>query len=71
MPDKAVRAKDLREQDAGELAQKERELREELFRLRLRKGAGQVGNPMRRRIARRELAKVMTVLGERRQEGKS
>lgn len=59
-----MQAKELREQGAEELQQKERELREELFRLRLRKGAGQLGNAMKIQQTRRDLARVLTVLRE-------
>ena len=60
---------ELRELGAEELKQKERELREELCRLRLRRGVSQLENPMKVRQARRDLARVLTVihgLGEKR-----
>ena len=59
-----MQAKELREQGGAELRVKELELREELFRLRLRKGAGQLGNPMKIREVRRDLARLRTVLRE-------
>ena len=59
-------AKEIRELGLEELGQKERELVEELFRLRLRKSTGQLENPMRIRTVRRELARIKTVRGQRR-----
>jgi len=55
-------AKDLRDLGLDELHVKERELREELCRLRLKRGTSQLENPMRPRQARRELARVLTIL---------
>lgn len=60
---------ELRELGVEELHQKERDLREELCRLRLRRGVSQLENPMKVRQARRDLARVLTVLhglGEKR-----
>ncbi|MGH7821854.1 MAG: 50S ribosomal protein L29 [Candidatus Binatia bacterium] len=57
-----MQAKELREIGKEELLQKEHELREELVRLRLRRGVSQVENPMRARQVRRDLARVLTVL---------
>ena len=48
-----------------ELDQKEKDLREESFRLRLRMAAGQTENKMARRAARRDLARVLTIKAER------
>lgn len=53
---------ELRELGADELRQKERDLRDELCQLRLRKGVSQLENPMKLRQARRDLARVLTVL---------
>lgn len=58
-----MRAKELAEMPAEELRTKERELREELCRLRLRRGTSTVENPMKFRQTRRDLARVLTVLG--------
>jgi len=49
----------------GELREKELELGEELFHLRLRRTTGQITNPMKAREARRDLARVKTILAER------
>jgi large subunit ribosomal protein L29 len=56
---------ELKDLPAEELRQKERELREELCRLRLRRGVSQAENPMKARHTRRDLARVLTVLREK------
>ncbi|MGH7898323.1 MAG: 50S ribosomal protein L29 [Candidatus Binatia bacterium] len=65
-----MEAKDLVELASEVLRVKEHELREELCRLRLRKGTGQGENPMKALHARRDLARVLTVLRGRQQGGK-
>ena len=62
---KAVKAKDLRELGAEELKIKLREQRENLFRLRIRKEARQLENPVALRHARREIARLKTVVNEK------
>jgi large subunit ribosomal protein L29 len=57
--------KDIRDLGEAELAQKERDIREELFRLRLRGATGQIENKMKARIVRRDLARVLTLQRER------
>lgn len=58
-------AKTLRDQTVDELRAKEKELAQQLFALRLNKSTGQLESPARVRAARRERARVLTVLGER------
>ena len=48
-----------------ELRDKERQLAEQLFALRLQKVTGQLENPAKISTVRRDLARVMTVLGEK------
>ena len=57
-----MEAKELAELAVDELEVRERELREELLRLRLRKATSQNENPMKLRHARKDLARVLTVL---------
>jgi len=45
----------------AEAHQKEQEMAEELFRLRMRKSTGQLENPMRIRHLRRDLARLKTI----------
>ena len=56
---------DLREMSAGDLRVKEREAREELFRLRLKLRTNQLDNPSSYRHARKELARILTVIGQK------
>jgi large subunit ribosomal protein L29 len=60
-----MRSEQLRELSDDELRRKQAELVETRFHLRLRRATGQLENPMKARGARRELARVMTILGER------
>jgi large subunit ribosomal protein L29 len=61
-----MKAADLRQQTVEELTQKEQELAEQLFALRLQKVTGQLENPARLRAAKRDLARVLTVLRQKR-----
>lgn len=60
-----MKAAELRENTIEELEDKERELAEQLFALRLQKVTGQLENSARLPYARKELAKVLTVLREK------
>ncbi|HXK11885.1 MAG TPA: 50S ribosomal protein L29 [Vicinamibacteria bacterium] len=55
----------VREMGTEELAAKERELREQLFRLRVQKSIGQLDNKVKLREIRRDIARVKTVLREK------
>lgn len=57
-------AKEFRELSAEELEQKLREVRDELFKLRLRASVAQLENPARIRQLRREIALGETVRRE-------
>ncbi len=61
-------AQELRDLTPEDLEKKEAELREDLFKLRMRAATSSVGNPMRIRELRREIARVLTV--RRQREGK-
>lgn len=63
-----MRASEVRALSENRLREKVGELREELLRLRLRRGTGQLNNPMRMRTARRDLARALTVLRQREKE---
>lgn len=60
-----MNAADLREQTVSELRDKETEIAEQLFALRLQKVTGQLENPAKISNLRRDLARVLTVLGEK------
>ena len=60
-----MRAKDLRELSDEALRQKRAELEDARLHLRLRRATGQLENPMKVREAKRDLARVLTVLAAR------
>jgi large subunit ribosomal protein L29 len=64
-----MEAKDLREMAGEELAQKRRELKEEIFHLKLRKATGRLENAMKLRENRRDLARIETILREKQPKG--
>jgi len=55
----------VREMGLDELRTKERELREQLFRLRVQKSLGQLDNAIKLRETRRDIARVKTVLKQK------
>ncbi len=59
-----MKASAMREMTRDELMDKENELAQQLFALRLQKVTGQLENPSKIPQARRDLARVLTVLGE-------
>jgi len=60
------KASQFRDQTVEELRERERELSEQLFALRLQKVTGQLEKPARVREVRRDMARVQTVLREKR-----
>jgi large subunit ribosomal protein L29 len=65
-----MEAKELRELGGEELVQKRREIKEEIFHLKLRKATGRLENAMKLRQDRRDLARIETVLKEKSKGGK-
>ena len=59
-----MKPKDLRILSLDELHTRERECKEELFNLRFQKVSGQLSNPLRLRILKRELARIKTIIHE-------
>ncbi len=55
----------VREMGKDELQAKEKELEEQLFRLRVQKSLGQLDNAVKLREVRRDIARVKTVLREK------
>ena len=68
---KHLRAKDLVGNDPAELRSTARKLQEDLFKNRLKKSTNQLENTMLIRNARRDIARVNTVLTERLKQEKS
>ncbi len=61
-----MKADKVREMSSEELAAKERELSEQLFKLRFQKSIGQLDNALKIRETRRDIARVKTTLRQRR-----
>jgi len=60
-----TKVKDIRECSADEIAVRLREFKQEALNLRLQQATGQLENSSRIRIVRRETAKILTILSER------
>jgi large subunit ribosomal protein L29 len=56
---------ELRQMSTADLRVKERETREEIFKLRLKLRTNQLDNPANYRKARKELARLLTLLGHK------
>lgn len=56
---------ELRNKTDNELETRQRELAEQLFKLRFQRATGRVENPMKMRQVRREIAQIETLLNER------
>ena len=61
-----MKAEKVREMSQDELTAKEHELQEQLFKLRMQKATGQLDNASRLGETRRDIARVKTVLKEKR-----
>jgi large subunit ribosomal protein L29 len=61
-----MKATELRELGTDELGARERDLTDQLFRLRIQKSMGQLEVPAKLRTVRRDLARVKTVLRQKR-----
>ena len=65
-----MKAKELRDRSMPELNKTLGDLEEQLFKLRFQKSTGQIENPIKIREVRKDIARVLTVMGETRaQEG--
>ena len=60
-----VRAEALRAKTPDELKTQLIDLKKEQFNLRFQAAGGQVENPTRAKIVRREIARIKTVLGQK------
>jgi large subunit ribosomal protein L29 len=61
-----MKAGELRDLSADELHVKEKDLEDQLFRLRMQKSMGQLDAPVKVRTTRRDLARIKTVLRQKR-----
>jgi large subunit ribosomal protein L29 len=63
-----MKAAELRDLATDELGVKERELTDQLFRMRIQKAMGQLESPEKIRTVRRDLARIKTVLRQKRDQ---
>jgi large subunit ribosomal protein L29 len=61
-----MKAAELRDLGADELTTRERDLNDQLFRMRIQKSMGQLEAPEKMKTVRRDLARVKTVLRQKR-----
>ena len=61
-----MKASKFREHSVAELEQEESKLKEQIFKLRFQFAIGQADNPMKIRLARKDLARVKTILNQKR-----
>jgi large subunit ribosomal protein L29 len=62
---KAQEWEQVRELDVPALRDKEKELAEQLFKLRLSKSLGQIDNALKLRETRRQIARIKTLIREK------
>ena len=62
---KDVKPSSLREKSVDELQLREKELSEQLYKLRFQRATGRIESPARMRQVRREIARIKTVLNEK------
>jgi len=63
---KGMKAGDLRARTEDELTEEVETLGKEIFNLRFQRASGQLENTARVRQVRRDIARIKTILGERR-----
>jgi large subunit ribosomal protein L29 len=60
-----MKTAEMRDKTVDELNARERELSEQLFKLRFQRATGRIENPMKIRQVKREIARIKTLLTER------
>ncbi len=61
-----MKAAELRDLGTDELGSRERDLTDQLFRMRIQKSMGQLDAPDKLRTVRRDLARIKTILRQKR-----
>jgi large subunit ribosomal protein L29 len=61
-----MKAADIRDLGVDELAVREHELTDQIFRMRIQKSMGQLESPEKIKVVRRDLARIKTVLRQKR-----
>jgi large subunit ribosomal protein L29 len=65
---KGMKASDLRTRTSDELTEEAEALGKEIFNLRFQRASGQLENTARVRQVRRDIARIKTILGQRRRQ---
>lgn len=60
-----MKVTEMRDKTVDELQMREKELSEQLFKLRFQRATGRIENPMKIREVKREIARIKTILTER------
>ena len=60
---------ELRNMTADELRAREADLRKELFNLRFQQATGEIQNPKRMPAVRKDIARILGILGEKERQG--
>ncbi len=66
-----MKASELRQRSLEELKKEEDKIREEIFKLNLRRGLEQLDNPKRIKMLKKDLARVLSVVNEKVKAGES
>jgi large subunit ribosomal protein L29 len=64
-----MKTQELRDLSVDELENKVEDLRGELFNLKFQLATGQIENPIRVRLVRRDIARALTILREKALQG--
>ncbi|MDD3294762.1 MAG: 50S ribosomal protein L29 [Geobacteraceae bacterium] len=65
-----MKSKELHVLNTADLLQKEKTLKKELFDMKYQRKIGRVEKPARFKKVKREIARILTVLNERKNDGK-
>ena len=60
-----MKTSQMREKSEGELQTREKELSEQLYKLRFQRATGRMESPAKVKQVRREIARIKTLLGEK------
>lgn len=66
-----MKARELRNSDAGALQKQLEDLLREQFNLRMQRGTGQLTRPSQMKVVRRDIARIKTVMAELKSGGQS
>ncbi len=59
-----MKAKELRKMSLEDLQKKEKDIREDLFKLKFQHGIRRLENPARLSLLRRDIARIQTIMAE-------